>query len=582
MLFISYRSSDARTVDHVEESLKRSFGPEFIFRDCNRITPGQDFRHLLEVALERSRIVVAIVGPTWVRALKEHAQTPEKPDYVLFELERALELDLPIVPVLIDGAVPLNASELPATLARLAERHAAVLSHPDSDSELQRLAEVVRKLVAVDCPAYLSGADRQIEPYFSAAEFDRNLFLNLLLQPGLVVTDAYFFYSNHLQRHLPLIKAGLRDGLIAPYFRNDHSSFRDALKDIRAANIEARLGDQTRAKADDRAAYFDGATLSPTFRPRVWPKWNLGEAYRRHTEQLLMVDTPPTSPWVNAGPSPSEELAKVWELSKPWRFDAVSRAIEITKSDAGSGLRRSALITAISESIAPGLAHPVEDMEALCQLLSGEKQRALRCFFRWLNDIYYYGQARAFRASLSFPVRDPLEGAMVVRLLGMVSATAPRADDHINLRVSLPTVERLASLPHEELLAVRKDAGGGYLQAVREWQRTPTSGGASEVERALRHYTLALRKLAAAHPHRDWNVSLAQAPEALLGTAFGASALAMYSPLASFLVAGAGIALYSWANHELAVASASVTLGPGSAAIPADVNIQPTPQIEWH
>jgi hypothetical protein len=584
MLFISYRIDDsASATDRLDEYLAKAFGDELVFRDRSRITPGRDFERMLRTALEQTRLVVAVIGPRWLESFSARATSPAF-DYVRWELETAIELGIPILAVLVEGARAPRKDELPESLASLASVHAApVRGDPDFRRDIEGVVEAIRGMVPVDPPVYLSAADRQIEPYFGEADFDRTLLMNLLLQPAIALPDVYFLYSGHMDRHVSLIQEGLKTGVVIPYFRErDCDTFGRTLDWVEKAGIDGRMGERTRASARARARSFDAATLAPAFRLRHWPSWSLGEEYARMAQKLLITDDVP-EPWGSAEADVRAQMSRIWDITRPWRHDCLQAAIDKTRSDVGAGLRRSALIAAVAESIHEEFSsRAVEDVDELSRYAEPSKRVALRCFFRWLNDIYYFGQARAFQAAPSFPACQPLQGAMVTPLLAEASAGPTNiSSEEAIIDVRMPPLRLLRQVKASELLAVRKSCGAGYLQALREWRLRPTSGTLDEVERALREYSSAFRSSVAKTGDEAHPLSLRlrrTGPGAVFALGVAGAALAANSPaaLATLVVVGAGSALYSW--HQ--TASTDVTVKIGSAASGesfADVNILPVP-----
>ena len=118
-IFISYRRDDSSPVAaKLYDALKAAFPRKRIFFDVDPPEPGSNLVEKIELAIEASQVVIAIIGPRW----NATGRLQNKSDYVRHELEHALLLrsqkKLKIFPVLLDGAtIP---SELPAELTHLA------------------------------------------------------------------------------------------------------------------------------------------------------------------------------------------------------------------------------------------------------------------------------------------------------------------------------------------------------------------------------------------------------------------------------------------------------------------------------
>jgi hypothetical protein len=122
-IFISYRRADTGlTCDRVADYLGTVYGLPIIFRDLDHLVAGEDFRVTLHKALRRAKVAVVLIGPQWLSVTDAAGQrrldAPE--DYVRLELETLLRQGTPVFPLLVQGAPPPVAADLPATLTALA------------------------------------------------------------------------------------------------------------------------------------------------------------------------------------------------------------------------------------------------------------------------------------------------------------------------------------------------------------------------------------------------------------------------------------------------------------------------------
>src|ERR1700730_1735965 len=64
---ISYRRDDSGVITgRIFDRLAGHYGRESVFRDIDSIPPGADFRDHVNLVLDQSDIVLAVVGPRWV------------------------------------------------------------------------------------------------------------------------------------------------------------------------------------------------------------------------------------------------------------------------------------------------------------------------------------------------------------------------------------------------------------------------------------------------------------------------------------------------------------------------------------
>jgi len=152
-IFISYRREDAagdagRLADHVQ----RRFGAARVFLDIDTIEPGADFVRVLRESLQDTAVMLVVIGPRWtsVRAADGSRRLDDPADFVRMEVEAALGRDIPVVPVLMQGATVPRKEDLPPSLASLATRQVAVLDHAEFHEDAERLCDRLTKVVEGD------------------------------------------------------------------------------------------------------------------------------------------------------------------------------------------------------------------------------------------------------------------------------------------------------------------------------------------------------------------------------------------------------------------------------------------------
>ncbi len=118
-IFINYRrETDAYAAALLDELLSRRLGPDHVFRAGRSIAPGADYTLEIVRAITSCDAMLVVVGPGW----HEHfaARYPEQEDWVLYEIEKALEEQKVIVPVLLSGTPRIRPENLPAVVLPLA------------------------------------------------------------------------------------------------------------------------------------------------------------------------------------------------------------------------------------------------------------------------------------------------------------------------------------------------------------------------------------------------------------------------------------------------------------------------------
>jgi hypothetical protein len=129
MIAISYRREDSLPVaGHLYDRMEQRFGKQNVFMDFDSIRPGFDFRDQIKGTIERSKVVIAVIGPHWLGEQSDGSRRIDDPaDFVRLEVACALERGIPVIPVLINNTAMPTPKMLPADIQALAFRHALPL-----------------------------------------------------------------------------------------------------------------------------------------------------------------------------------------------------------------------------------------------------------------------------------------------------------------------------------------------------------------------------------------------------------------------------------------------------------------------
>jgi hypothetical protein len=127
-LFINYRREDTRhAAGRLYDRLIQHFGEHQVVMDIDQIEPGEDFVEVINRKVGSCDAAVVAIGPIgWVRPGKRRLDDEE--DFVRMEIVAALQRDIRVIPVLVDGARMPRKQDLPEALAPLTRRNAIELS----------------------------------------------------------------------------------------------------------------------------------------------------------------------------------------------------------------------------------------------------------------------------------------------------------------------------------------------------------------------------------------------------------------------------------------------------------------------
>ncbi len=141
-IFISYRRDDSggragrlydRLIDH--------FGQGQVFMDVDAIRPGLNFVEVVEQAVGVCDGLVAVIGRDWLQASDATGsrRLEDPSDLVRLEIATALKRDIPVIPVLVQGAQMPQATDLPEDLTELAHRNALEVSDNRFRADIDQL-----------------------------------------------------------------------------------------------------------------------------------------------------------------------------------------------------------------------------------------------------------------------------------------------------------------------------------------------------------------------------------------------------------------------------------------------------------
>jgi len=146
-IFISYRRDDSAVrARRLHDALDQHFGEGHAFMDVESIEAGLDFARAIDLAVRSGDVMLVVIGNEWLVDRSGRRNLSEPGDPVRLEVEAALEANIRIIPILVDGAPMPSNDELPATLAMLNRRQAFDVSdatwRPDIDELLKRLERI--------------------------------------------------------------------------------------------------------------------------------------------------------------------------------------------------------------------------------------------------------------------------------------------------------------------------------------------------------------------------------------------------------------------------------------------------------
>jgi hypothetical protein len=150
-IFISYRRDDTTAnAQLIYTWLSQRMESGSVFIDIDSIDKGRDFPSVLDEAMMSSDLMLVIIGKQWLTINDEQGRRriDAAHDFVRLEIEKALQLQKPIIPVLVDGVSMPEIADLPASITALHDKQASIVRAGQTfSSDMIALAEAIVKLV---------------------------------------------------------------------------------------------------------------------------------------------------------------------------------------------------------------------------------------------------------------------------------------------------------------------------------------------------------------------------------------------------------------------------------------------------
>jgi hypothetical protein len=147
-IFICYRRVDSAAITgRIYDRLVQKFGREAIFKDVDSMPLGVNFRKRLDAIVSECAVVLVVIGDRWEERLTD------KRDFVRIEIESALRRDIPVIPLLVQGASLPPEETLPESISELSDRHGLTIGHdPHFHGDISRLISSLEAML-VGTPA---------------------------------------------------------------------------------------------------------------------------------------------------------------------------------------------------------------------------------------------------------------------------------------------------------------------------------------------------------------------------------------------------------------------------------------------
>jgi len=141
-IFISYRGEDSHSYGALLYlELSRCLGDDMVFLDSESIPAGADYPEYLLRTVQRSWVLLALIGPTWlaVADAQGRRRIDDPRDWIRRELTAASAAGVKVIPVLTDETNLPQEADLPVDISWLARCQYRRLRHREVKADLARL-----------------------------------------------------------------------------------------------------------------------------------------------------------------------------------------------------------------------------------------------------------------------------------------------------------------------------------------------------------------------------------------------------------------------------------------------------------
>ena len=146
-VFISYRRDDsAGYAGRLHDRLSAEFGRQQIVMDVDSFDLGVNFVTALREEVSKCDVLLAVIGPNWLNVRDEagRRRLDNPNDFVRTEIATALQRNIRVIPILLDGTRPPQPDQLPQNLQELSLRNALDVRHTSFSSDVGKLVHALK------------------------------------------------------------------------------------------------------------------------------------------------------------------------------------------------------------------------------------------------------------------------------------------------------------------------------------------------------------------------------------------------------------------------------------------------------
>jgi chemotaxis protein histidine kinase CheA len=267
-VFVSYRREEtAGEARALYNELSTKLGKDSVFMDVDNIALGRDFRQILQEHLASCDLLLVMVGRGWldIKNAAGKIRLEEPSDFVRLEIESALKRNIPVTPVLVQGAQMPTVDQLPGDIKDFAYRNGFELSHSRWASDVaemcKRLGLVKEQAAGTNRKVNTSGGENPTDSRMTqvkvarteapaAQQRNRNSWLATVVATVMAIAAAgggFLYYRTIVEDEAKIEQARVETA-------NAKAEAENRIAALKAEAEKARMDAEAKALADAKAA----------------------------------------------------------------------------------------------------------------------------------------------------------------------------------------------------------------------------------------------------------------------------------------------------------------------------------------
>ncbi|MGI9287481.1 MAG: TIR domain-containing protein [Pseudomonadales bacterium] len=161
-IFISYRRRDRPLATSLlVNKLEERYGAKQVFHDLDDIDAGENFIERIHSALDSCSVLLAVIGPDWLKHHKKRLHRPDDP--VRMEIGTALAKQVLVIPIVLSNTRMPEPEDLPDELKEFHYKNASRIRSTDLDADIAKLIERLDRIPLLATAAKIHSGSLQGE-----------------------------------------------------------------------------------------------------------------------------------------------------------------------------------------------------------------------------------------------------------------------------------------------------------------------------------------------------------------------------------------------------------------------------------